>query len=102
MEKLGVYGDDYPTPDGTCRRDYIHVVDLAKGHVAALQYALANPGCEAINLGTGVPYSVYEIIRAFQAVTGADFPCAAAARAASCLLVSARFRASIKRLIAAA
>ncbi len=71
---LGVYGDDYPTPDGTCRRDYIHVVDLAKGHVAALQYAMENSGCEAVNLGTGVPYSVFEIIRTFTEVTGTDFP----------------------------
>lgn len=73
MEKLGVYGDDYPTPDGTCRRDYIHVVDLARGHVAALKYAMAHPGCEAINLGTGVPYSVLEIIKTFMAATGTSF-----------------------------
>lgn len=71
---LGVYGDDYPTPDGTCRRDYIHVVDLAKGHVAALRYAMENPGCEAVNLGTGVPYSVFEIIKTFTDVTGTGFP----------------------------
>ena len=74
METLGVYGDDYPTPDGTCRRDYIHVVDLAKGHVAALKYAMAHAGCEAINLGTGVPYSVLEIIDTFREATGTDFP----------------------------
>ena len=74
IKRLGIYGDDYPTPDGTCRRDYIHVVDLAKGHVAALKYVQAHNGCEAINLGTGVPYSVYEIIRTFQSVTGTDFP----------------------------
>lgn len=73
IEKLGVYGDDYPTPDGTCRRDYIHVVDLAKGHVAALRYARTHAGCEAINLGTGVPYSVLEIIKTFMDVTGTHF-----------------------------
>ena len=74
MAKLGVYGSDYPTPDGTARRDYIHVVDLAKGHVAALKYAQNNTGCEKINLGTGVPYSVLEIINAFEKATGVPVP----------------------------
>ena len=74
MAKLGIYGDDYPTPDGTCRRDYIHVVDLAKGHVAALKYANENAGCETINLGTGVPYSVKEILDAFEKATGVKVP----------------------------
>lgn len=74
MAKLGVYGSDYPTPDGTCRRDYIHVVDLAKGHVAALKYAASHTGCEKINLGTGVPYSVLEIINAFEKATGVKVP----------------------------
>jgi len=74
MAKLGVYGNDYPTPDGTCRRDFIHVVDLAKGHVAALKYAANNTGCETINLGTGVPYSVLEIINTFEKATGVAVP----------------------------
>ena len=74
MAKLGVFGNDYPTPDGTCRRDYIHVVDLAKGHVAALKYAAENTGCEKINLGTGVPYSVLEILNAFEKATGVPVP----------------------------
>ena len=74
MAKLGVYGSDYPTPDGTARRDYIHVVDLAKGHVAALKYAGENIGCETINLGTGVPYSVLEILNAFEKATGVPVP----------------------------
>ena len=74
MDHLGVYGNDYPTPDGTCRRDYIHVVDLAKGHVAALKYLDKSTGCEAINLGTGVPYSVLEIISAFEKATGVKVP----------------------------
>ena len=74
MAKLGVYGSDYPTPDGTARRDYIHVVDLAKGHVAALKYAAENTGCEKINLGTGVPYSVLEILAAFEKATGVPVP----------------------------
>lgn len=70
MDHLGVFGTDYPTPDGTCQRDYIHVMDLASGHVAALKYALKNPGLEAINLGTGVPYSVLEMIDTFEKATG--------------------------------
>ena len=74
MAKLGVFGSDYPTPDGTARRDYIHVVDLAKGHVAALKYAAENTGCEKINLGTGVPYSVLEILSAFEKATGVPVP----------------------------
>lgn len=74
MKALGIFGNDYPTPDGTCRRDYIHVVDLAKGHVAAVKYAADNTGCEAINLGTGVPYSVLEIVNAFERATGVKVP----------------------------
>lgn len=70
MDHLGVFGNDYPTPDGTCLRDYIHVVDLAKGHVAALNYARRHTGVEAVNLGTGVGYSVLDIIRAFEKANG--------------------------------
>ena len=69
-EQLTVFGKDYPTPDGTCRRDYIHVVDLAKGHVKAVEYALAHKGVEIINLGTGTPYSVTEIVESFEKSTG--------------------------------
>jgi UDP-glucose 4-epimerase len=65
-ESLAVYGNDYPTPDGTGVRDYIHVVDLAKGHLAALQYARKANGCEVFNLGTGVGYSVLDVINAFE------------------------------------
>ena len=70
---LQVTGDDYPTPDGSCIRDYIHVVDLAKGHVAAVKKAreLKN-GCPAYNLGTGHGYSVKEILDTFQRVNGID------------------------------
>ena len=67
-EKLYIHGGDYDTPDGTCLRDYIHVVDLAKGHVAALQHL--KPGCEVYNLGTGQGTSVLEIIHAFEDVAG--------------------------------
>jgi len=64
-EKLSVYGNDYPTPDGTGVRDYIHVVDLAKGHVAAVRYNDAHTGCEVFNLGTGIGYSVLDMVNTF-------------------------------------
>ena len=69
-EHLTVFGGDYPTSDGTCRRDYIHVMDLANGHLKAVDYASKNKGVEIFNLGTGKPYSVLEIITAFEQVTG--------------------------------
>lgn len=71
-EQLSVFGDDYPTKDGSCERDYLHVMDLAEGHVAALDWLMNNPsftGVEAFNLGTGVGTSVFEIISAFEAAT---------------------------------
>ena len=71
-EKLGVYGDDYPTEDGTCRRDYIHVVDLAKGHMAMLSHM--KPGVSIYNLGSGKPSSVKEIIDAFNRASGRELP----------------------------
>ena len=64
-EKLSVYGNDYDTPDGTGVRDYIHVVDLAKGHVAAVKYVQSHKGCEVFNLGTGTGYSVLDMVDAF-------------------------------------
>lgn len=73
-EKLTIFGGDYPTPDGTCRRDYLHVMDLAEGHLEAVEYAAAHKGAEAFNLGTGTPYSVLEIIRAFETATGVSIP----------------------------
>ncbi len=73
-ERLGVFGNDYPTPDGTGVRDYIHVVDLAKGHVAAVGYALKNQGCEVFNLGTGTGYSVLDMVKAFERVNGVSIP----------------------------
>ena len=66
---LKIFGNDYPTRDGTGVRDYIHVVDLAKGHVAALQYAFSHTGTEVFNLGTGIGYSVLDIINAFERST---------------------------------
>lgn len=72
--KLNVFGDDYPTHDGTGVRDYIHVVDLARGHVAALRYAQEHPGCEVFNLGTGHGYSVLDLVKTFERVNGVHVP----------------------------
>lgn len=74
LETLQVFGGDYDTHDGTGVRDYIHVVDLAKGHVLATQYAQQNRGWMAINLGTGVGYSVLDIVRAYEKVCGRKIP----------------------------
>ncbi len=74
LQQLQVFGDDYPTPDGTGVRDYIHVVDLAKGHVSALAYAIKHQGVQAVNLGTGVGYSVLEVVKAFEETTGVAVP----------------------------
>lgn len=73
IAKLQIYGDDYPTEDGTCRRDYIHVVDLAKGHMAALEHMQA--GTQIFNLGSGKPSSVKEMIAAFEKASGEALPC---------------------------
>jgi UDP-glucose 4-epimerase len=69
-ECLTIFGSDYDTPDGTCRRDYIHVVDLACGHVRAIEFAMEHSGLEVFNLGTGTPYSVTEIVETFERVNG--------------------------------
>lgn len=73
-ECLNIYGNDYPTPDGTGVRDYIHVIDLAKGHVKALEYAGKHSGVEAINLGTGIGYSVLDVVHAFENVNELKIP----------------------------
>lgn len=70
LPQLTIFGNDYPTPDGTCQRDYIHVVDLANGHLKALEYAQLHTGAEAFNLGTGNSVSVLELINAFESATG--------------------------------
>jgi UDP-glucose 4-epimerase len=80
-DKLNVWGDDYPTSDGTGVRDYIHVVDLALGHLRALE-RLVEPGCRAVNLGTGRGYSVLEVVRAFEEASGKSVPLNRAARRA--------------------
>jgi UDP-glucose 4-epimerase len=79
---LNVFGDDYPTPDGTGVRDYIHVVDLSKGHVAALDAIDRFDGCVPINLGTGRGYSVLEMVRAVEKAVGQEIPYEIAARRA--------------------
>ena len=71
---LSVFGDDYPTPDGTGMRDYIHVMDLAEGHVAAMKAKSHVPGVHLLNLGRGWAYSVLEIVRAFEAASGLTIP----------------------------
>ncbi len=73
-EELVVFGDDYPTNDGTCIRDYIHVVDLAKGHLAAIEKLSENPGLIMCNLGTGTGYSVLDIINAFEKANNLKIP----------------------------
>jgi UDP-glucose 4-epimerase len=73
-DKLSVWGKDYPTPDGTGVRDYIHVVDLAEGHVAALQRLLDHPASFTVNLGTGRGHSVLEVVAAFAAASGRPVP----------------------------
>ena len=73
-EKLSIFGDDYDTPDGTGVRDYIHVVDLAKGHVASVDYICKHPGVEVFNLGTGVGYSVLDMVKAFREANNVPLP----------------------------
>jgi UDP-glucose 4-epimerase len=74
LQQLGVFGNDYDTPDGTGVRDYIHVVDLALGHVAAIKKIAENPGVKIYNLGTGNGYSVLDIVKNFEEATGVKIP----------------------------
>ena len=73
LQELSIYGNDYNTKDGTCRRDFIHVVDLAKGHLSAVK-ALEAPGFKTYNLGTGAPTSVLEMVEAFERTSGRPLP----------------------------
>jgi UDP-glucose 4-epimerase len=73
-EKLHIFGHDYPTPDGTGVRDYIHVVDLAIGHLKALEKLAFDPGCVVYNLGTGQGYSVLDVVKAFEKASGREIP----------------------------
>ncbi len=79
---LNIWGNDYDTADGTGVRDYIHVCDLADGHVKTLQYLLKQPGCLTLNLGSGQGYSVLEVVRAFEQASGRTIPCEFAPRRA--------------------
>ena len=80
LPKLTIFGDDYPTPDGTCLRDYLHVVDLAKGHISALDYLDAHTGAAAFNLGTGRGVGVLELVNTFRGVNGVEVPYSVGAR----------------------
>ena len=73
-EMLEVFGNDYPTRDGSCIRDYIHVLDLVKGHIAAMRYCDSNYGAEAFNLGTGTGTSIFELVKAFEDANGIIIP----------------------------
>ena len=79
-DALRIYGNDYPTPDGTCIRDYIHIMDLAEGHVSALQYAMEHQGAEIFNLGTGHGTSVLELLETFSKVNQVTVPYVISAR----------------------
>ena len=70
MDKLTVFGGDYDTQDGTCRRDFIHVMDLASAYLKAVEYAVKNKGVEVFNIGTGTPHGVLELIKTFEKVNG--------------------------------
>lgn len=97
---LSVFGNDYPTPDGTCIRDYIHVVDLAKGHLAAIASVRSSKGAIPYNLGTGKGYSVLEIINAFEKANGVTIPYVIAGRragdAAECFSNPAKANTELK------
>jgi len=80
IAELKVYGNDYDTEDGTAIRDYIHVVDLAKAHILALEYILNDKGCLTVNLGTGLGSSVKEIIENVETITGQSINYSYAAR----------------------
>ena len=73
-DRINVFGDDYPTPDGTAMRDYIHVMDLAEGHLAALQFLNAHAGWHSFNLGTGEASSVLQMIRTFENASDKKIP----------------------------
>ncbi len=74
LEKLTIFGNDYATPDGTCLRDYLHVMDLARGHLLAMDYAMTHTGAEAVNLGTGQGTSVLALVETFIDVNGVPVP----------------------------
>ena len=81
-EVLNVFGDDYPTKDGTGIRDYIHVMDLSDGHLAAMEYLASHTGLHTFNLGTGIGYSVLDMVRAYEVVSRKTIPIRIAPRRA--------------------
>lgn len=99
-EKLSIFGNDYPTPDGTGVRDYIHVVDLAKGHLAALRYSETHTGTEIFNLGTGHGYSVLEVVETFERVNHVPVPHVFAPRRAGDIATCYADAGKAKRLLA--
>ena len=98
-EQLTVFGGDYDTPDGTCLRDYIHVMDLADGHVKAVEFAAGHKGVEIFNLGTGKPYSVLDIVNTFQQVNGVKVNYAIGPRRAGDLPVCYADAAKAKKVL---
>ncbi len=88
LEKLRVFGNDFDTPDGTGVRDYIHVVDLAKGHISALKYALEHKGFTPVNLGTGKGSSVLDVVKAYEKACGKEIPVEITARRAGDIATS--------------
>lgn len=99
LKQLNVFGNDYDTPDGTGVRDYIHVVDLAKGHLCALHYAYQNKGFEAINLGTGSGSSVLEVLHAYETACGKTLPYCIAPRRDGDIAFSFADASKAKRLL---
>lgn len=99
LEKLRVFGNDYDTPDGTGVRDYIHVVDLAKGHISALKYALGHKGFTPVNLGTGKGSSVLDVVKAYEKACGKEIPVEITARRAGDIATSYAETALAKELL---
>ncbi len=99
LEKIYVFGTDYPTPDGSGVRDYLHVTDLAMGHIAALRYADSHTGCEVFNLGTGRGYSVLEVINSFERVNKLKLPVFLAERRPGDVAVSYADASKAERLL---
>ncbi len=99
LKELSVFGADYPTPDGTGVRDYIHVVDLAQGHLAALNALAAQAGVLTVNLGTGVGYSVLDLVKAFETASGKKVPYKIVARRAGDIAICYADPTAAKQLL---
>lgn len=96
---LNVFGNNYDTRDGTGERDYIHVVDLARAHVAALEFLMTRSGCEAFNIGTGTAYSVMEMVASYAAACGKEIPCAVNERREGDVAISVAATAKAEELL---